>query len=134
MILQPLPFYKAHPGMYTTYGSRGLFIGSDVSAENYLMQDFEYFCQLCPDKVKKYQRKIESILDKMDYEGSMIYDEYPDQFSLERTADRMAEVISTEMKEEAVEFHKEQEYPLIFLLLEIAIYKRRHSGRRKFYM
>lgn len=131
MDLQPLPFYKAHPGIYTSYGRQGLF---GVSGDSSLMQDFEYFCQLCPEKVKRYQRRIDSILEKLDYEGSMIYDEYPDRFSLERTADRMADVISAEMKKEEKDFNKEQEYPLIFLLLEIEIYKRRHGGKRNFYI
>lgn len=134
MDLQPLPFYKTHPGIYTIYGGQGPLYRPGVTNDHALMQDYEYFCQLCPEKIKKYQQRIDSILEKLDFEGSMIYDEYPDRFSLERTADRIADVISAERKAEDQSFEKEQEYPLIFILLEIEICKRRHGGKRNFYI
>ncbi len=58
-----------------------------------------------------------------DYEGSMIYDEYPDRYSLQALAKSMLKVLE-----------KEEEDPpaqaMIQVLLCDEIYKRRHGGRR----
>ena len=67
---KPLPFYMTHPGYF------------GPGKENTVLRDLEYLQQTYPLEVRKYQRRVAEILDKMDYEGSMIYDEYPDRYSL----------------------------------------------------
>ena len=64
---KPLPFYMTHPGYF------------GPGKENTVLRDLEYLQQTYPLEVRKYQRRVAEILDKMDYEGSMIYDEYPDR-------------------------------------------------------
>ncbi|MCM1190260.1 MAG: hypothetical protein NC541_13320 [bacterium] len=87
------------------------------------MRDLEYLQQLYPGEVKRYQRRIAEILDKADYEGSMIYDEYPDKYSLRALT---ASILTV--------FQREEENPpseeLVQVLLFNEIYKRRHGGRR----
>ena len=68
----PLPFYMSYPGCLRP-GQEALVLG-----------DLEYLQQLYPNDVKRYRRRVAEILDTTDYEGSMIYDEYPDRCSLQR--------------------------------------------------
>ena len=62
----PLPFYLAYPDFY------------EPKREAMLLQDLDYLQQMYPGEVKRCQRRIAEMLDKTDYEGSMIYDDYPD--------------------------------------------------------
>ena len=47
-------------------------------------RDLEYLQEMYPAEAKKYQKVIAGILDRLDYEGSMIYDEYPDKWQIYR--------------------------------------------------
>lgn len=49
-----------------------------------MTRDLEYLQQMYPAEAKKYQKIIADILDRLDYEGSMIYDEYPDRWQIYR--------------------------------------------------
>lgn len=110
-LLQPLPFYMSHPDYFMP------------GREERVLQDLEYLQQMYPNTVKKYQRRIAEILDKTDYEGSMIYDEYPDRLSLLHLAGSMRRIMEREGENVPTE-------DMIQILLLNEIYKRRHGGRR----
>lgn len=119
-----LPFFMAYPGV----GERN---GRDA------MRDLEYLQQMYPREVKRYQQRVSQMLDKMDYDGSMIYDEYPDRFCIERLVSSMLEVV----KREDMKANPDKEYSsekwedlreLIFVLLNNEIYKRRNGTRKGF--
>ena len=42
-------------------------------------RDYEYMKAAYPDTAKRLLPHIEEECDRMEYEGSMMYDEYPDQ-------------------------------------------------------
>lgn len=109
----PLPFYMTYPGYF------------GPAQEAMLLKDLEYLQQMYPKDVKQCQNRIAEVLDKADYEGSMIYDEYPDCCSIRALADAIYTV-----------FKNEEENPpsedMIQVLLFTEIYKRRHGGRRFF--
>ncbi|MCM1145024.1 MAG: hypothetical protein NC318_07565 [Blautia sp.] len=65
-----LPFYMAYP------------LPLYYQEEDTVTRDLEYLQQMYPAQAKKYQRIIADILNTMDYEGSCIYDEYPDKWQL----------------------------------------------------
>mgnify|MGYP006934520878 FL=1 len=90
--------------------------------ENELLSDLEYLQQTYPGEVRRCQRRIAEILDKYDYEGSMIYDEYPDRLSLHRVADTIGTILEQESEKISSD--------LIQVLVCDEIYKRRHGGRR----
>ena len=118
-----LPYYLTYPG---PYGTR---------REDTVIRDMEYLQQLYPLEVRRYQRRVAEILDRMDYEGSMIYDEYPDRFSLERLAKGIITILQNEEKAAAPENPTSAEkwlwlQDLILVLLYNEVYKRRHGGRR----
>ena len=119
----PLPYYMTYPD----------YLGAERERE--LVRDMEYLQQAYPAEVKRYQRRVAEILDKMDYEGSMIYDEYPDVGSLRHMVDGIIKVLQNEDRE----LPEDEQMPvekwawmtdLIQVLMCNEIYKRRHGGRR----
>jgi len=119
-----LPFYMAYP------------LPMEFADEYEMMRDLEYLQQLYPADAKRYQKKIVSILDKMDYEGSVIYDAYPDRWSLYRLAQTITDMIRKE--EENREDGERTPSPekwletgnMVQILLFYEIYKRRHQTDR----
>ncbi len=127
----PIPFYMAYPG----------YMGTEQEAE--LLKDMEYLQQTYPVEVRRYQRRVAEILDKLDYEGSMIYDEYPDRCSLQRLAGNIVDVLKREKQEIQSEEQASRISPespeqwkwlesMIQVLLCDEVCKRRHGGRRGF--
>lgn len=117
-----LPFYMSYP-MPLGYGQ-----------EDAVTKDLEYLQQMYPSQAKRYQKRIVQILDKMDYEGSMIYDEYPDRWQLYRLSESILNILKKEEQEDPeVESNAEKwEWlaDMIQILLFYEIYKRRHSSRK----
>lgn len=93
-----LPYYMAYPMDLKEYGE-----------EKRDRRDVEYMKSMYPMSAKKILPYVEEECDRMEYEGSMIYDEYPDRLLLYlmagRIYDRMKE---REKKEIAMEIEKEQ--------------------------
>lgn len=121
----PLPFFMAHPG----------YLGAEQ--EKALLQDMEYFQQTYPNEVKQYMRKVAETLDKFDYEGSMIYDEYPDRYSLQRLARTIVQILKREEQNMPEEQRTTDDKwlwleDMMQVLLCNEIYKRRHGGQRGF--
>ena len=107
----PLPFYMTYPEYQIS------------NQEAMLLRDLEYLQQLYPNDVKRYQKRIAEILDKADYEGSMIYDEYPDRYSLLSLTKSICRVLEKEEEKAPSE-------DMIQILLFNEVYKRRHGGHR----
>ena len=84
----PMPFFMAYPD-YPCIRKAQEFPGEDVAT-----RDFEYLRRTYPTLLGKWQRRVEEILDKMDYDGSMIYDEYPDRVSLQNLGEAVAKILS----------------------------------------
>ena len=100
--------------------------------DNKVMRDLEYLQQLYPAEAKKYQKRIASILDKTDYDGSLIYDEYPDRWLLYKLSKDVLETLKAEIAqgENGSDISAEKwEWisDLIQILLYYEIYKRRHN-------
>lgn len=93
----PIPFFMAYPGYLSS--------SSAQEEEKKWNQDMEYLRQTYPAKVRRCQRRVEEILDKMDYEGSMIYDEYPDSLGLQS----LARMIAGTLKKEDEDFYRQAE-------------------------
>lgn len=118
-----LPYYMAYPGR------------NPNRSEDTVIRDMEYLQQMYPGEVRRYQQRIAQILDRVDYEGSMIYDEYPDRYSLERLAENILRILQKEEEEDGAPDSVSSEkwnrlHDLIQVLLYNEVYKRRHGGRR----
>lgn len=118
-----LPFYMTYPlPMY-------------YQEEDSIIRDLEYLQQMYPSEAKRYQKIIVGILDKLDYEGSMIYDEYPDKWQLYKLSQDILDRIKREEEAEQPDMQASPEKwewlgDLIQILLFYEIYKRRHDSRR----
>jgi len=102
-----------------------------------VLSDLEYLHQTYPAEVRKYHRRIAEILDKMDYEGSMIYDEYPDRYTLWHLTENIVKIMRQEEEQQQLEVATSQEKwewmeNLVQVLLCDEVYKRRHGGKRRF--
>lgn len=135
-----LPFYMTYPlPMY-------------YQQEDTVTRDLEYLQQMYPAEAKRYQRIIAEMLDRMDYEGSMIYDEYPDKWQIYRLTQLITDKIrkedaqqraadSAEKVGEGQESDKESAKIMaageneerlndfVQILLSYEIYRRRHTNR-----
>ncbi len=124
-----LPFYMTYPVPVTQ------------SDENEMMQDLEYFQQLYPSGAKLLQREIRKVIDIMDYEGSLIYDEFPDRFAMQRlTKDILRkirlqledEIQDSEEIEKMLRYENIDDYMLLLVLHEV--WRRRHNQRRGYFL
>ena len=120
----PLPFYMTYPGYLKQ------------EQESAILKDLEYLQQTYPGEVKRYQRKVAEVLDKVDYEGSMIYDEYPDRYTIIRMAKTIVEILRREEEADGKLPENPEKWDwvedMMYVLLSNEIYKRRHGGRRGF--
>lgn len=64
------------------------------------IRDFEYFSMLCPGKLRGIQAEVKAVCDRLDYQGSPIYDEYPDRVAMEQLSRRIARRVSERLSEE----------------------------------
>lgn len=125
-----LPFYMAYPlPMY-------------YQEEDTVTRDLEYLQQMYPSEAKRYQKMIAETLNQMDYEGSCIYDEYPDRWQLYRITQMIMDKIkradggNDAAGEEGVrsEASNTAERPwewieeFVQVLLYYEIYKKRHTN------
>lgn len=120
-----LPFYMTYPlPMY-------------YQEEDSIIRDLEYLQQMYPKEAKKYQKLIASILDKLDYDGSLIYDEYPDRWRLYKLSMDILDRIKRQEIGEDGSVDKEESPEkwewigdLVQILLFYEIYRRRHNSKR----
>ena len=68
----------------------------DQLSEDRVLEDLEYLQQMYPTYAKRYQVKVKDIMDRMDYDGSMIYDQYPDRWQLERLVKSIMTILKNE--------------------------------------
>lgn len=64
------PFYMQYP-MYDIFDDY-----------NNQMKDYEYLRQFYPKDIGKVQDLVEEECDKLEYDGSVMYDEYPDRIGM----------------------------------------------------
>ena len=99
--------------------------------ENESLNDLEYLQQTYPGEVRRCQRRIAEILDKYDYEGSMIYDEYPDKLQLCLMCRRAYEQVMKQEKWEKETYTPEQIREIVEILMYQELMERRGKGRRQ---
>jgi hypothetical protein len=117
--------------------------GYDNSAD--LDHDVEYMKQLYPRTAKVIQKEIDNECDQMEYDGSMMFDEYPDKEYLDKLIDRVYDRIKQIDEEPQVEMNSLYFYPprrnqnylrdvvSLLLLSEIFNRRRRHRGRKRWF-
>ena len=120
-----LPYYMAYP------------MPMQYDEERMERRDFEYMKSMYPIAVKRLLPYVEEECDRMSYEGSMIYDEYPDQLQIYMMCSRICERVKkdkvkddTQMEMQVV--HSDENLrDLIQLLLFQELFRRRTMHRRR---
>ena len=117
--------------------------GYDNSAD--LDHDMEYMKQLYPKTARAIQKEIDNECDKMEFDGSIMFDEYPDKEYLDRLVDQVYERIKQLDEEPQVEMNSLYFYPpkrnpnylrdivSLLLLSEIFNRRRRYRGRKRWF-
>lgn len=76
-----IPFYMSYP-------MQSLYL-TEMEYE----KDMDRMKELYPKGVRHILDAVEEECDKMEYEGSLMFDEYPDRYMLERVTDRIYEAV-----------------------------------------
>lgn len=96
-----VPFYQTYnmppyqvPYMqpYAMNGYLPLYMAQETD----IKEDLQYLQEMFPELAKRYAARISSVVDRMDYKGSMIYDEYPDRLRMQRLAHDIVQMIEKE--------------------------------------
>lgn len=115
-----LPYYMAYP------------IPMLYDDDKMERQDFDYMKSMYPEIAKKVLPFVEDECDRMMYEGSMIYDEYPDQLQIRMMCGR----IYTKVKDkEGIDEKLLRE--IVQLIMFQELYRRRceyRKRRKQFYI
>lgn len=96
-------------------------------------QDMEYMKSMYPDEVKRILPYVENECDRMEYEGSMIYDEYPDMLSVRMMGTRICNQMKRmETQQRDQEDDREENIRnIVEVLLLHELMKRRTERRRR---
>ena len=101
--------------------------------EDTMMRDLEYLQQMYPTEAKKYQKRIANVLDKIDYDGSLIYDEYPCKWQMYRLVENILAILRKEAQRNK-EIISEEKWvwieDMVQILLCHEIYRRRHKHHK----
>lgn len=125
-----LPYYMAYP-MPLQYDD-----------ERIERRDFEYMKSMYPIAVKRILPYVEEECDRMSYEGSMIYDEYPDQLQIHLMCKRIYDKVKNIKAKDDVEMEMQisrnddwlKDLVQIMLYQELLQRRNRHRrNRRRFY-
>ena len=125
-----LPYYMAYP-LPLQYGD-----------ERIERRDYEYMKSMYPMAVKKILPYVEEECDRMSYEGSMIYDEYPDQLQIRLMCNRIYDKVKKmkpyddEEMEMQVSGNDDWLKNLVQIMLFQELFQRRNRhrrNRRRFY-
>ena len=126
---QKLPYYMAYP------------MTLDYDDERIERMDFEYLKSMYPEIAKNVLPYVEEECDRMAYESSMIYDQYPDKLQLRMMCGRICENIKRNKKlfrsESMAGISSDTDHggrwlrDLVEVMLYQEIYRRRCDHRRR---
>lgn len=111
---------------YMTYPMQNLYM-----TELEYQKDMERMKELYPSEVRKAQDLVEEECDKMEYEGSLMFDEYPDRLMLRRICSRICDKLEDNI--EATQMSERRNSGLanlVQVLLYNEMYNRRCRYRR----
>lgn len=89
-----MPFYMSYP-------MQNLYL-TEMEYE----KDMERMKELYPREVRRILEYVEDECDKMEYDGSLMFDEYPDRLMLEMLVNKILKRVEDEGQEAAVEQYR----------------------------
>ena len=115
--------YKDFYPFYVGYGNPLLYREEKEQEEEFSLMKSYY-----PKKAKKIQEKVEEECDLLDYEGSRLYDEYPDRYMLYHLGRKIIDSISPQVNIESMPDGLLEDLVQVMLFHEVS---RRRCRRRR---
>ncbi len=115
---EKIPYYMAYPTPFSY---------DDERTER---MDYEYLKSMYPEMPKRILPYVEEECDRMEYENSMVYDQYPDKLQLRLMCRRICENVK---KHEKLTDETGEKYldDIAGVMLFQELYKRRSDQRRR---
>ena len=116
-----VPFYmqgNAITGIY--YGQWGMSEDRDI----------DYVKEMYPMTFSKIQEVVEQECDRQEFTGSMMFDEYPDRYSVTALCRKIYREITGEKELQGTACEKDRLYQLIEVMLVHEMFRRRCRYRR----
>lgn len=98
---QTYPFYAPYQ-MQMQVGLPMQMQGNYLKEMEY-EKDLDRMRELYPNEVKKIQKYVDEECDRMEYEGSLMFDEYPDKTMLSLVSKRIMDKIAQDSEKDEVE-------------------------------
>lgn len=117
-------YYDKFLPFYMTYANPSLY-----SDERIQEQEFALMKSYYPETARKIQEKVEEECQLLDYEGSRLYDEYPDKFMMHRFFGQIRTQVAGEMAAQEIPDEFLDELVQVLLYQEIS---RRRCRRRRY--
>ena len=115
--------YKDFYPFYASFANPMLYRG-----EMELEKEFSLMKSYYPETARKIQEKVEEECDLLDYEGSRMYDEYPDRYMLYHLGKKIVDEVKKESELETVSDSLLGDLAEVLLFHEIS---RRRCRRRR---
>ena len=115
-----------YDSFYALYGDPFVFRGENIQEEELQLMKSYY-----PETARLIQERVEQECEKMDYEGSRMYDEYPDRFMLYHLCRKIRRSIERDVQMQDISpgFLDELIQVLLFQEISRRRYRRRRCGR-----
>lgn len=121
-------YFEPYFPFHAAYSNPFMYEGERMQEEEFKLMKSYY-----PQTVQRIQERVEEECDLLDYEGSRLYDEYPDKYMLYHLSSRIKESIQPEISSEAVRESFLDELIQVMFYQEISRRRcRRHRCRRYF--
>lgn len=121
-------YFEPYFPFHAAYSNPFMYEGERMQEEEFKLMKSYY-----PQTVQRIQERVEEECDLLDYEGSRLYDEYPDKYMLYHLSSRIKESIQPELRSEAVRESFLDELIQVMFYQEISRRRcRRHRCRRYF--
>lgn len=88
-----IPFFQAF--QMSPYMMPG-YMPFMMPQEDTSAQDLQYLQEIFPEVSRRYAKRISDVVDRLDYKGSMIYDEFPDRMRLQQLAREILQMIEAD--------------------------------------
>lgn len=95
------PFYT--PYQMQMQGGFPMQMQGNYLKEMEYEKDLDRMRELYPNEVKKIQKYVDEECDRMEYEGSLMFDEYPDKTMLSLVSKRIMDKIAQDSEKDEVE-------------------------------
>ena len=116
-------YYDEFFPLYKVYAAPGFYSGERIQEREFALMKSFY-----PETARKIQQKVEEECQLLDYEGSRLYDEYPDKFMMYRLFSHIKKDIQGELETQEISDAFLDDLIQVILYQEIS---RRRCRRRR---